>query len=193
MKSGPGGEPVPERFASLVPLGVIVTPHGVHGEVRVRPYNPASTLLEEQRTVWLRERAGVRDVTVRAAHRHKAGLVVRIAGCDTRDAAETLRGAELCVPREALPPLAQGEVYVRDLVGLEARTPAGDMVGVVESVIAYPAATVLCVRGADGVREVPAAPPYLLAVRPEDGRVTVDRLGELDVLHPARRTRGGGE
>lgn len=189
MVSGPGGEPAAR---DLVPLGVVVAPHGVQGEVAVKLHNPASTLLESRRALWLRDASGVRRVSVRAAHRHKQGLRVALAGCDTRDAAEALRRAELCVTRQELPRLADGEAYLVDLVGLEARTPAGERVGVVEDAVAYPAATVLRVQCADGVREVPAFAPYLVEARPSDGIVVVDRIEDLDVLRPSRRARSGG-
>jgi hypothetical protein len=48
---------------------------------------------------------------------------------------------------------------------------------------------VLRVRGEDGVREVPMLAPYLVELRPSDGIVVVDHLGDLDVLRPVRRGR----
>jgi 16S rRNA processing protein RimM len=75
------------------------------------------------------------------------------------------RGAELLVPREALPPLPEGSYYVADLVGMEVLDENGAPVGFVDDVLPGPANDVLeldtgvllplveaCVREVDTVR-----------------------------------------
>lgn len=52
------------------------------------------------------------------------------------------RGAELCVPRDALPELEEGSYYVADLVGLDV-LDEGETVGVVRDVLPGPANDVL--------------------------------------------------
>lgn len=44
--------------------------------------------------------------------------VVHFEGVDTREAAEDLAGAELRIARADLPPAAEGEYYLSDLIGL---------------------------------------------------------------------------
>ena len=56
-------------------------------------------------------------------------LVARSTGVDTREAAAALKGVEVGVPRDALPPLAEGEIYWADLVGLDVREPRGRALG----------------------------------------------------------------
>ena len=53
------------------------------------------------------------------------------AECASRADAERLRGTTLAVPRDALPPLGEGEFYHADLLGLPVVTDAGDVVGTV--------------------------------------------------------------
>jgi 16S rRNA processing protein RimM len=181
IDAGAGGGP------ARVPLGVVGAPHGVRGDVHVRLYNPASTLLDARREAWLRGASGLARVRLERARRHGQGLIVSVTGHDTREAAESLRGAELCLERQELPRPARGECYLVDLVGLAARTPDGTVVGTVEDTIAYPAAAVLVVRGADGVREVPAIAPYLVSIDVPRGCVVVDRLADLDLVPEPRR------
>jgi 16S rRNA processing protein RimM len=190
----------PEPTSTLVPLGVVVGAHGVRGELRVKLLNPASELIESLDHVWLR-RAGdpTRRVSVRGVHRHQSALLlVTLPDCRDRDAAEALRGTELCVPRAELPRLEHGEFYLVDLLGLEARSPDGRVVGVVEDAIEYPASQVLRVRlrasseGAGdqrehgGVIEVPLFEPYFVELQLESRVVIVDHLEDLEV----QRSRG---
>lgn len=57
------------------------------------------------------------------------GTIARFAEVPDRTAAEALRGTVLTVPREALPPLADGEYYHADLIGLSVVTTEGEPVG----------------------------------------------------------------
>jgi len=185
----------------LVPLGVVVSAHGVRGELRVKLLNPASELIESLDHVWLRRTGDpTRRVSVRGVHRHQSALVlVTLPDCRDRDAAEALRGTELCVPRAELPQLAQGEFYLVDLLGLEARLPDGSVIGVVEDTIEYPASQVLRVRlraGAEiavdelakaGVVEVPLFEPYFVELQLEARAVIVDHLEDLEIERPRRQ------
>jgi 16S rRNA processing protein RimM len=65
---------------------------------------------------------------------NKGGAIARFAEVETRSAAEKLRGTTLTVPREALPPLAEGEYYHADLIGLAAVSTTGDALGEVIAV-----------------------------------------------------------
>src|SRR6185312_12654424 len=68
--------------------------------------------------------------------------IVRLEGCDHRDAAEALRGQELFVARAAAPELEEDEWWAADLEGCAVRD--GDReVGVVARLLALPSCEVL--------------------------------------------------
>jgi 16S rRNA processing protein RimM len=172
-----------------VPIGVIVAAHGVHGELRVKLFNPQSTLLFERSDVVLRR--GTDDpgkrVVVHSARAHGQGVVrVVLEGFGDRDAALALRGSELCVPRAELPALTDDEFYLIDLIGLAAHTPDGRVAGRVQDVIEYPTAQALRLEVEGGVREVPLLSPYVVDIRLDEGTLTVDHLEEFELEPPAR-------
>jgi 16S rRNA processing protein RimM len=181
--------PAASKTQALVPLGVVIGAHGVRGELRVKPYNPSSDLLETLDQVILRP-AGAADgrtIAVHSARRHGEGLLLTIAGCNDRDAALALRGAELCVTRAQLPAAEPGEHYLIDLVGLEARlAESGAVLGKVSDTIDYPASCVLCIETERGAIEIPMHERYVIEVRLDEGTVIVDHVDELE-LQPARR------
>ena len=96
-------------------VGKIVAPQGIRGDVRVQTFseNPAdfrdfkvqSSKFKETDFKFVRM---VPNSTVIIAH---------IAGFDNRNAAETLRGTELYIDRDALPELSSDEYYQADLIG----------------------------------------------------------------------------
>ena len=180
---------MPPAGKTLIPLGVVGAPHGLNGELRVRLFNPASTTLERgSLEVVLRQgdRAGPRSEShhrVSAARRSGADyMLLAIADVNDRDAAAALRGAELCVPRETLPPARSGELYLVDLVGLRAERPDGTLVGEVRAVHEYPASQVLVVGVEGGTLEVPLFAPYFIEARVDEGRVIVDGVEDLDLI-----------
>ena len=62
------------------------------------------------------------------------GLVVKLAGVDSRTTAVALRGRYLEVPDETLRPLPPGRWYYHQLVGLAVRSQAGSDLGTLPEV-----------------------------------------------------------
>ncbi len=157
-------------------------PHGIAGELRLKVYNPESDLLLRRPPVLLRlPEQAPRAVVITAARAVDKALLVRLDGVDDRNAAEALRGAEICVPRTALPPPEEGEFYVWDLEGAQAVLTSGEPVGEVTELVSYPTCDVLVVVRPDGKRlEVPMQPAYVAKVDAEHGLVELVTVDGLD-------------
>jgi 16S rRNA processing protein RimM len=122
---------------ALILMGVIGKPHGVRGAVHVHAYtdNPTSLAdfpLRDQRgrrveLAWVTD--GVARVTLFEADR-------KIAVSD-RDAAARLVNVQLFVERAALPPAAEDEFYLADLIGLAAIGADGASLGTITAVHDY--------------------------------------------------------
>lgn len=173
----------PER---LIPLGAVGRPHGVRGELRIHRFNPESTLLLEVSEVWLRQGDVSRKIRVEGARPHGPFVLVWLEGVASREQAEALRGAEVCLPREALPPPDPGEVYHVDLVGMSARTADGTPAGEVVEVLSYPSAECLLVRSDEGDREVPLLEPYVAEVDLAARVIVVAFLEDLELVRRRR-------
>jgi len=168
----------------LVELAAVVRAHGLRGELSLKPFNPDSQLLRELEQVVLKlPDGGVRTLVVRGCRGHADQLILALEGVEGRTAAEALRGSLVCVPRSALPEPDEDEVYLVDLVGLEARDPSGHMFGRVEDIVQYPSIACLLVKGEAGAWEVPDTERYLIEIDLEGGFLVVDHLEELDILH----------
>lgn len=97
-------------------VGKIVAPQGIRGEVRVQTFTAKPS---DFRTI------GVfgDNIPQKSFHFVRAlpntnVIIARIDGTDNRNAAEILRGTELFVNRDDLPPTQDGEYYQADLVGM---------------------------------------------------------------------------
>lgn len=160
--------------ADYVTLGRIGGAHGVRGWLKVHSFTePRENILAYRR--WrLDTGAGLVDVEVEAGRLHGRTVIAKLTGTDDRDAALEWVGAHVGVPRSALPELAPGEYYWRDLEGLAVVTTAGEPLGRVDHLLETGAHDVLVLDG-DGRRLI----PFVLGeiVREVDlggGRIVVD-------------------
>lgn len=119
-----------------ITIGEIVAPHGLRGEVRVRPSTDIPNRFEPLSEVRLRWPDGRERIqSLERVRWHKRQAILKLAGCDTRSAAEALRGACLVVLPGEQPPLPPGEYYVHQILGLRVVTTTGVEVGPVTDVL----------------------------------------------------------
>jgi len=149
-------------------------PHGVTGEISLRPYNARG-----------RDLAGVREIRVTRDGRStthelvacrpvEGGYLCRLAGVGDRDAAAKLTLSEVRVARTVLPPLAPGEYYVEDVLGCAVEDESGRALCVARATFWNGAHDVVTV-GEPGGREhlIPLVPDFVLVVDGPGRKMTV--------------------
>lgn len=130
-----------------VTLAAVIGAHGVTGEVRLKLFGEGVAALKRYRAF------NDSSLTVeKLKDDGKGGAIARFAEVTGRTAAEKLRGTALTVPRSALPPLAEGEYYHADLIGLPAISTAGEALGTCIAVDNYGAGDVLEIQRENGKR-----------------------------------------
>jgi 16S rRNA processing protein RimM len=159
-------------------MGRVAAPFGVKGWVKITPFTESPAALARYSRLWVGGRDGWREVAVEEAAVHGASVVARLAGCGDRDAAGRLRGAELAVPREALPAAAPGEFYWADLVGLDVVNAGGAPLGKVQGLFSNGANDVMRVGEGKGERLLPFVATVVRKVDLAARRIEVD--WELD-------------
>jgi 16S rRNA processing protein RimM len=117
------------------PFGQIVGFHGLDGIVKVRPSTNNPAILLEVKNLQARCAAGEFQLSVRKLWFERRLLFVAFEGHPDRTAVEYLAGAELTAPGCELLPLEEEEFWVDDLIGTQAYTTGGDLIGSVVSVI----------------------------------------------------------
>ena len=141
-------------------MAAIAGAHGVTGEVRLKLFGEGVESLKRFHTF---NDSGLTLQKLREDG--KGGAIARFAEVADRTAAEALRGTLLTVPRAALPPLAEGEYYYADLIGLPAVSTTGEDLGRCIAIDNFGAGDVLEIErpAADGAKPVrfmvPMRPP----------------------------------
>lgn len=131
------------RADQPVTLAVVTGAHGVTGEVRLKVFADD-----------LRRYRQFNDgtLTLKSLREGSNGGIARFAEVTDRNAAEAMRGTEITVPRSVLPPLAPGEYYHVDLIGLPVVTTDGAAIGRVVGVENFGAGDVIEIERPGGAR-----------------------------------------
>ena len=168
-------------------IGVITKPQGVRGELRVFPTtdDPSRFTLLEGKEILLRQNGTDKPYKLLQAKLHKGLVLVRLEGVNDRNMAETLGKATINIPDELALPLDEGEYFVRDLLGLDVVTEAGESIGTLSKVINTNANDVYVIDPPEGDSfMIPAIKSVVLGVSLADKKMTVhlmDGLRELKI------------
>jgi len=160
-------------------MGRVAAPYGVKGWVKVQPLTAAPEALLGYPQWWVRRRGGEgawQAHTLESGRQHGATLLAQLSGLPDREAAALLSGAEIGVPRSALPPVAEDEYYWADLVGLAVVNREGVVLGEVAAIEDYGAHPVLRVAKLQEKGEllIPFVEAYVDRVDTAGRRVEVD-------------------
>jgi len=116
-----------------IELAAITGAHGVAGEIRLKLFGEGVEALS-QHSEFTAKGSGAALTLKKIRSDNKGGAIARFAEISNRNEAEKLRGTVLCVAREALADLEDGEYYHADLIGLAVVTDAGEAIGTVIAV-----------------------------------------------------------
>ena len=131
-----------------VALAAIAGAHGVKGEVRLKLFAEGVGSLKRH----LRVDVDGQPFDLAEVREASGGAIARLSGIGDRAAAEALRGRLVTVPRSTLPPLAQGEYYHADLIGLSCRATDGAALGTIVAVENFGAGDLIEIERPDGKR-----------------------------------------
>lgn len=153
-------------------IGEITAPHGLKGEVRVFPHTDDPERFYDLTEVGLRTGAAgpVRVVPITQARVVGKRVWLKLAGVDSIEAAEALRGTQLVIPQAWARPLEDDEYYHHQLLGLEVVTTDGESLGKI---------TEIWQPGANDVYEtplalIPAVKEFIREIDLDHGRMVVE-------------------
>ncbi len=161
--------------SDLLLVGHIARAHGIRGQVIV---NPETDFADERFTVGatLLVGAEARPMRIASARIQQGRPVIALEGVESIDDAESLAGAELKMPADALGALPAGTYYRHDLVGCQVQDTEGRIIGEVAAVegpmngsrlvinaphgeVLIPLVAAICVEVDPGARRIRVAAP----------------------------------
>lgn len=175
LGSGERGRASEPRFLAI---GHVVGVHGIRGELKVEllTQDPHRFSQLERVFVGLEGQEPV-PWALEAYRLHKGRALLKLAQCNDRSTAETLRGYLIQVPFSEAIPLEENEYYEHQIVDLDVWTVGGEHLGQVVEIIYTGANEVYVVRSVDPQRReilIPAIEGVVLTVDLEASRLVVE-------------------
>ena len=162
----------------FIVIGEITKPHGVRGEVRVKPHTD-----EPERFTWLEQvyvgETSPRLMAVEKARVHQGMILLKLTAVNDRIAADALRGEWLMVTEAEALPLEEGEYFLFQLEGLAVETVEGEALGTLTRIIETGANNVFVVQGDQGELLLPDIAEVVQEIDFENGRMLVNLLPGL--------------
>ncbi len=165
-----------------LPIGAVLKGHGLKGDVKIHSLLESMEILNGVHTLTATYPDGrVEDLVLDRVHAHGKKVVFGFKGIEDRAGADALRGVELSIARADLPPLADGEYYLSDLLGYTVVSDDGTVIGLVRDVWDLPANEVLQVISDDREVLIPLIDEVIKEIRFDDRRVVITVMeGLLD-------------
>lgn len=163
-------------------VGVITSPHGVRGEVKVFPTTDDPKRFQKLKQVLLDTGRGQVSMDIESVKFFKNMVIVKFKGIDSMNDAERYRQQRLLVARENAVKLKRDEYFIADLIGLKVFGENGVELGILQDVMQTGANDVYVVEKKEGGELLlPAIKQCILEVNVESGFVKVHILeGLLD-------------
>ena len=123
----------------FIEAGEIVTTHGVRGEMKVLPWVDSPEVLCE----FDRVRIDGKEYEVESCRIQKSCNLLKLAGIDTMEAAQAMRGKTVELYREDID---DDVIFAAELIGVEVFAD-GVCIGKIREVLDYPGNSVYVVKG----------------------------------------------
>ncbi len=163
----------------MVQIGFVFRAHGMDGELKVNPeHTDDPARYEELETVYVGRtprqvtRHTISSVRYQESKRGTT-VILGFAGIDTRTDAETIAKLQVFAHEDDLE-LAEDEVFIHDLVGLEVVTEDGEALGSVANYMEMPAQDVFVVQRPNREEAmIPAIEEFIVEIDLDGGRLVV--------------------
>lgn len=177
-------------------VGKITKAHGIKGEVKISSYSGNLTNLHLYQSLVLAERSDVisgqpvdnrHRQTYDIKHSRTQGKVtiVRLLGISSRNAAETLCGLYVLIPKKILPPLQAGQYYWHNLHNMRVITDLKQELGRLTGLLAAGGHNVLIVHDDQGKEYlIPARDEFIAKVDTNAGIIIITPPPGLLELNP---------
>ena len=154
--------------------GKIINTFGIRGELKVQPWSDQPDFLAQFDTVYI----GGKPVELCSVRVHQQNALITIAGVTNIDSALPYQNKIIEVRRADIKEM-EGEHFIADLIGLEARdADTGEVFGKVTDVLAYPAQDLYEVKG-EKTYLIPDVPDFVVEINEDEGYISFHLLEGL--------------
>ncbi|GHU62671.1 ribosome maturation factor RimM [Clostridia bacterium] len=145
-------------------VGVITSPHGLQGEVKVFPTTDELDRFSALHEVYLDIDQEKKKLQIEKVRYMNQMVILKVQGWDKREDVERYRKQDLWIERSQALPLAENEVYIADILGFRIKSDIGEDLGYLKDVLKTGANDVYVVDTGDKELLLPSIPECILDI-----------------------------
>jgi 16S rRNA processing protein RimM len=169
-------KPENDHIDDLILIGLIIKPHRVHGEVKVKIITDFPSRFRKLKRVFLVSKDGdVKKITIDRAKLLDGFVLIKFNEINSVAEAKTLVGNEIAILKKECIKLPQDRYYTFDLIGLQVVLSNGELIGTLQDVELHPEQDLLIIQTIQGHK---ALVPFVKEIVP-----VVDLGGKKIILH----------
>ena len=131
-------------------VGVITSPHGIRGEVKIFPTTDDPERFKKLKKVIIDTHKEQKEMEIGGIKFFKNMVIATLSGIEDRTQAEKYRSADILIEREDALPLGEDEYYICDILGFTVTNDDGTILGTLEDVLTSCANDVYVVKRDNG-------------------------------------------
>ncbi|MBQ6551874.1 MAG: 16S rRNA processing protein RimM [Lachnospiraceae bacterium] len=168
----------------MLRIGVVTSPHGVRGEVKVYPTTDDPDRFKQIGSLVAETPRGSFPMDVENVKYFKNMVILKLSGIHTMDEAEQYRNADLLIRRSQSAPLRENEYFIGDLLDMDVYLSDGTRFGTLTDVLKTSGANDVyeITKEDGGTVLIPMIPDVVKAVDVSARRMTVELLPGLEDL-----------
>ena len=134
-------------FSKLIPIGELIKPHGIKGELKILLFNEESRSLKDNKNIFLEKSSNnyFKYKIEKISYSFKKNRL-KLFEINTINEAELFRGLIVFLPREDFPKLKENEFYLNDLLDFILVDSLNNKFEIVVDILHLPANDVLVVK-----------------------------------------------
>jgi len=113
----------------LITVGMINKTHNLSGSLRVFPITDFPERFLDRQEILVETKGKIELMKIDSISLHNGYLIMNLAGVDTIEKAEELKGAYLKISEAQLEPLQEDEYYIYQLLNLDVKDINGSYIG----------------------------------------------------------------
>lgn len=160
----------------MIEMMKIINTHGVKGEMKAVHYADSLTFFKKVPYLYDKKENKFHVTNVRDG---KNCVLVTIEGVEDMNAAERMKNVYLYAKREDFPPLAKGEYYLIDLIGLTAETVDGEEIGEVVDIQEKAAQNLIVIKNGDKEILIPKCDAFVDRVDLDEKKIYITPIEGL--------------
>ena len=122
----------------MVPMGKLLKPQGLKGEMRLCVFNEVDSVLKAGMEVWVKLGSGqYSNYIIQLLEIFGKKSRIKFSGCDSREDAHQLNGLNFSIPRSDFIPLNDAEFYLVDLIGCDVLDENRNNIGLVIDTMSF--------------------------------------------------------